>query len=105
MNAVAIFETQRGALAQWTVINRKWRLCLRKMLQGYVFVAIMLVMQHSMAVTERASLTILSTQSNRRAISKNRGKSQRLRLSPIYSSLRPHCASATLQQARQFGMG
>ncbi len=61
-------------------------------------------MQHQMALAERASLGILSSQTNRRSVRQNRRKRQRLRMRPIDRLRLVHRRTALLQQAVELGI-
>src|SRR5947207_14584118 len=65
----------------------------------------MLVMEHGMAMAEGSTFNILPCQANGRSICKDRGKSQRLCLPPVDTTLWAKRCRATLQQAGQFSIG
>src|SRR2546423_12247557 len=65
----------------------------------------MLVMEHGMAMAEGSTFNILPCQANGRSICKDRGKSQRLCLPPVDTTLWAKRCHATLQQAGQFSIG
>src|SRR5579885_1155143 len=74
------------------------------MLQGDVYLAALLVMQHRMPMTEGTALGVLPGETNRRAISQDGREGQRLRLPPIDAARRIQICSSALQEAGEPGV-
>src|ERR1051326_5372426 len=87
MNAVAIFKAQCRALVERAIEDGKVGIGLFQVLQWDIELAALLVMQHGMAMAERAALAVLTRQANGGAIGQNRGEGQFLGLSPVDAAL------------------
>src|SRR5579875_2947790 len=83
LHAVAVFEAEHSRFCERAVVNGKRGPRLGQVLEGNVRLAVVLVVQHSVTVTERAALAILASQANGCTFGEQRSKSQRFGLPPI----------------------
>src|SRR5262245_25541853 len=83
MRRVPILEAQYRRLGERAIMDRERRARLRQCLQWRMRLAGVGVVQHRMAMHERAALGILPGDSNRDAVGQDRGERQRLGVAPV----------------------
>src|SRR5439155_26187408 len=102
---VAVLEADARVLRERRVVDLERRSCLVEMLHRRERGTRVQVVQDRVAVRERATLAVLTGDSDRNAVDEERGKRERLGLSPVDAALLERAAAALelLHQLRMRG--
>ena len=81
--AVAIFEAEHGFFGEHRIDDLEVALLFAEMLERRVFVLVLLIHQHRVALGEGAALGVLAGQAHREALDQQRAEGQRLGRRPV----------------------
>src|SRR6218665_2413938 len=83
VQAVAVLEAEHAHLRQRAVVDVEAGLALGELVERRVLLARLHVVEHGVAVAERAALAVLAAQADRVALGDERGVGERLALAPL----------------------
>ena len=104
LGAVAVLEAQAGDLAQRRVVQLERRQRARQRLDRADRLAGLRVVQHHVALGERAALDVLAGQADRRALGQQRRERQRLGVRPVDPAVGAERLAAALELLDELGM-
>ena len=100
---VAVLEAEAGRLGERRVVHLEARLGVGEVLHRRVALARVHVVQHEVAVRERAALGVLARQADRDAVGQQRGERERLGVAPVDAAVADR-RPAPLELRPQLGM-
>ena len=98
IHRVAVIETEDGIFREWAVIDAKLGLVGAKMIERDIALAIFFVVEHAVALAERAATAILAGKPHRSALEKERAEGERLGKGPVVGTASLPDLEAPLEQ-------